>query len=202
LSKNNELVSRGYNGSIFDLRYNFKKVFSECKFSYAANVCSTIGDADYNGSTGLGNNESNSVDYGKIHKIIYSINLMPSFGEFVLEDSKGNRWVENDDHRNGDALTTVCEGSDDIDMLVTTPMNELIAYKWNAYGFKWHFIGCIFHCFYIALLYLYIYFIYIRDPYSHGIYDAEEARLFHIKMTVLLNFGIVYSVVYEIGQLT
>jgi len=39
-------------------------------------------------------------------------------------------WIENAHYK----FTTVCEASDDIDMFTTKPLDELIEFKWKAYG--------------------------------------------------------------------
>ena len=75
LSKSNEKLSRGYNESIFDIRYNFKRVFPECRYKYADH--------------GHGGVRTKSVDFSGVYKINYSINLLPSFGEYVKQDSDG-----------------------------------------------------------------------------------------------------------------
>ena len=96
-------------------------------------------------------------------------------------------------------FTKVCEESDDIDMLVLPPMNELINYKWMMYGFNWHMVGSIFHTFYMFVLYIYIQKIYLHDPYS-TFHSQELAKEFHKKWTMVLNLGIIYPVLYESWQ--
>ena len=141
-------MSRSYNGSIFDIRYHFKKIFPECKYKYADH--------------GHGGKRKKSVDFSTVFKINYSINLLPSFGEYVKQDLQGHNHIVNSEYK----FTKVCEASDDIDMLDLAPMTELIDYKWKSYGFKWHIIGSIFHSTYLILLYIYIQFIYLHDPYT------------------------------------
>ena len=59
-------------------------------------------------------------------------------------------------------------------MLDLAPMDELINYKWASYGFKWHIVGSFFHSLYLILLYIYIQFIYLHDPYT-DFKNAESA---------------------------
>jgi len=66
------LVSRPYNDSIFNIRYNFKDIFPECKYGDAGHV--------------HGHENKLVVDFQKIHKINYSVNLLPAFGEYIIKD--------------------------------------------------------------------------------------------------------------------
>ena len=64
----NETMIRPYNESYFHVRYHYKKVFPEDRFDFI--------DGKY--VTGL-----------QVYKIKYSINLMPSIGEYFQMDSEG-----------------------------------------------------------------------------------------------------------------
>ena len=78
-------------------------------------------------------------------------------------------------------------------------MMELINFKWNSYGLKWHSIGCCFNFFYIILLNFYVAKIYLVDPYDAM--DEESANAYHKRYTMLLNIGIIYSLIYETGEI-
>jgi len=59
---------RGYNHSIFQLRYHYKTIFSDLPAMEDNN------DAD-----------PMQIDSTKIYKITYSINVLPQIGEYVVE---------------------------------------------------------------------------------------------------------------------
>ena len=72
---NNETYKRPYNGSIFEIRTNYKSVFPEKDFAPIENEDGTM----------------KVMDSSKIYKIKYSINLLSLIGAHIdiQEDDKG-----------------------------------------------------------------------------------------------------------------
>lgn len=70
-SKYNDHVSKPYNGSLFEIKNNFSNVFKGTKFDDCHHV--------------HGNSEEKSL-VGINYKIRYSINLIPSLGEYIEMD--------------------------------------------------------------------------------------------------------------------
>ena len=65
-----------YNGSIFELRDQYRNIFSEPQFEI--------------------NEEEDSIDSRKVYKIKYSINTLTQLGEFVEYDANGGKSLANE----------------------------------------------------------------------------------------------------------
>ena len=81
---------RPYNGSIFDIRKNYKTVFPEEELQAIEKDDDISEDVDRNGRpmspTSRAKKEKGpKVDTSKIYKIIYRVNLIPYVGEHVIE---------------------------------------------------------------------------------------------------------------------
>lgn len=98
-------------------------------------------------------------DDGKIFKIIYKVNLVPQIGLHVIQNEEGKNEFVN----MGVSLMDLCENSEDIDVFLSTSIQEVIEFKWRRYARRWHSIGCFFHMFYMGMLFAYNDFVYAEN---------------------------------------
>lgn len=82
---------RPYNGSIFDLRKKYHEIFFEEHFMVHDDMEET-------------------VDSSKLYKVSYTVNMIPTLGEYVIEDDDGNREIMNE----GIDLINECIESDEL----------------------------------------------------------------------------------------
>ena len=82
----------------------------------------------------------------------------------------------------------LCADSDEIDMFQCENLQELIAFKWQNYGFRVNLIGTVIHLAYIGLLFVYTYIEYVR------ILDNEHITfVFEIMIIGFVSYPIVYE---------
>ena len=74
----------------------------------------------------------------------------------------------------------------------STPVIDLIDFKWENYAKYSHYLGFAMHVFYILLLTVFIY-----NTYLIGLYGEETHGIY----SVLLILGIVYPFLYDLVQL-
>ena len=102
-------------------------------------------------------------DSSKIYKINYSINMMPMIGTFIDKQHNLYTGETTKEVANGDInVLGVCTESDELDMFSCQPVQELIEFKWNQYGWALHFFGFCVHISYIVILFIYTNVIYIE----------------------------------------
>ena len=111
--------------------------------------------------------------------------MLTSLGEFI-EDKSGKIGFVNKDV----SLIDLCIQNDLIDVFESDNFIELLMFKWTAFARKLHMVGFIFHLFYVAILMIYVYFVYILCIKSYK-------RVFQI----LLSIGILYPAWYDTSQL-
>ena len=131
-------------------------------------------------------NAGDKIDYRKIYKIKYSVNLLPQIGPHYLYDEDRLRYL-NDDV----PLIDLCIDNDELEKYDTETMQELIQYKWNVYGRKHHLMGCIMHLFNTAVIIAYVCLSYLREP------EEDEGNI----IPILLAIGVAYPAFYEFFQL-
>jgi hypothetical protein len=74
---------------------------------------------------------------GKILKIKYSLNILPTIG------SKDMNFLR------------ICADADEIELFNAVGVKELIEFKWNKLAFKFHLIGFLIHMVYMVVLLIY-----------------------------------------------
>lgn len=122
------------------------------------------------------------IEASKIFKITYSINILPGIGECVIDsDPKTGepKQILNEEVN----MMGLLKDSDELEMFDSKSIIELIEFKWTAYCFEHHAIGCILHMFYLAILIIYVNIIYIKNTGT----DSEKAIY-----VILLAIGIAY----------
>jgi len=126
---------RPYSESIFNIRQHYKSVFPE------AELQDVIG----------GENKAKNIDSSKIYKIKYSINLLPQIGthieKFYFNLSKDGSEDQSTDllKNEGVSFMGLIAHSDELDIFNTKSLIDLIEFKWNQYGMRHHFVGCMMH---------------------------------------------------------
>lgn len=78
---------------------------------------------------------------------------------------------------NGDVniLAQCAETEDELNMFESETLQDLIAFKWDNYGYKFHLFGCCYHFVYIIILFLYTDQVYIRGGVP-GLPTPEDGR--------------------------
>jgi hypothetical protein len=109
--------------------------------------------------------------------------LLPGIGEHYKENK-----LENEDKN----LMLLLKKSDELEVLNTSSVRDLIDYKWKAYGRSHHLSGCLFHLFYILVLVIYINIVYIKNS------GTDEEKLVY---TYCLAAGCLYPFCYTIVRI-
>jgi hypothetical protein len=97
-----EKYIRAYNGSLFRLRENYKAVFYEKKFK-------PIEDSF---------DDAKDMDMTKVYKVKYSVNLLPTIGEYIRPANK-EKGEERKVMNEGCHLMGFCVDSDELDIFET-----------------------------------------------------------------------------------
>ena len=123
----------------------------------------------------------------KVYKIKFEINLLPSIGEYKVEDpdNKGQYLFKNE----GVSLMALAADTEEMSIFNTSSFSIFIQYKWEQYGQKHHIFGSAMH-----LLYTIIIIIYVNRIYLYG----EEDPMQHFYYSMLLVLGIFYPWMYDL----
>ena len=126
---------RAYNGSIFDIRESYSKIFPDI-----------IPLQDQKQEL----KELGVFDKQKIYKIKYSINLLAQIDMHIIEN-KDKKFAVNE----GVSLMSLAGESEQLSIFDTESLNQVIQFKWINYGKSHHVFGCIMHFLYTLLLVVY-----------------------------------------------
>lgn len=85
---------RPYNGSIFELRKKYSEIFFEEHFKAKDDA------------------EEDAIDSSKLYKVSYTVNMLPTLGEYIVEDENGERQLINE----GIDLINQCIESDELEI--------------------------------------------------------------------------------------
>lgn len=137
---------RPFNENLFMIRKHYRTVFPEEEFTPLDDIKS----------------QDQKLDSSKVYKIKYQLNMLPSIGAHIHKEvdpytKKIVSELANDDVN----LLALCAESDEIDMFESESLQDLIAFKWDSFGWSFHFFGCVIHLLYIIILFLYTDFVYI-----------------------------------------
>ena len=111
---NKEKVLRPYNGSIFNIRKHYDKVFYEPEFKSLEDLKS---DQEDGGSV--------TIDTSKVYKIKYSVNILPGIGEHIVDEdptNEGEKTFYNTDVN----FMGLLNASEELEIYDTTTIRELI----------------------------------------------------------------------------
>jgi len=81
-------------------------------------------------------------------------------------------------------------------MFEADSIQDLITFKWDQYGLKFHLVGCIIHLIYMVILFIYTYLIYIK-----GEEQIDEDGNRHDPYNIFLLLGVLYPALYELVQM-
>ena len=144
---NNEEL-RPYNENLFMLRKHYKTVFPEDEFMP------------------LDEKRKKNPDLGsvKVYKIKYSLNMLPQIGVYKekIIDPYTNESTEELRNEDINLLQQCAETENELSMFDVETLQDLIAFKWDAFGYKFHLFGCFVHLVYIIILFAYIDLVYIK----------------------------------------
>lgn len=131
--------------------------------------------------------ENANEDSMKVYKIKFEINLLPSIGEYKVEDpdNKGKFIFKN----KGVSLMNLAADTEEMTIFNTEAFGILIDYKWQQYGQKHHIFGSAMHLFYVICIIVYVNEIYL---------NYEEDLIRHFKFSLLLLAGIFYPWMYDL----
>lgn len=123
----------------------------------------------------------------KVYKIKFEINLLPSIGEYKVEDpdNRGTFIFKN----KGVSLMDLAAETSEMSIFNTQAFSILIKYKWDQYGQKHHIVGSLMH-----LLYVLIIIVYVHEIYLHV--EKDLVRHFYFSMSLLA--GIFYPWMYDL----
>jgi len=171
-----ETYLRGYNHSIFQLRYHYKTIFPDINAL----------------EEDLSDGDPQQLDSSKIYKITYSINILPQIGEYVILNQNHGREEKEFVNSDCNLMGLICD-TEELEIFDTRSIGHLVEFKWNAYAFKHHIFGCCMHGFYITMFIIYINVVYIN--YS------EEVNKDQLLWTILILLGIIYPAIYDWTQM-
>lgn len=137
-----EYISRPYHGSFFDIRNHYNTVFP-----------------------GLGTIEELRAKGEKIHrvfKIRYTINVLPKVGEYVSieTDPKTGKEVKKWTNKRL-SLSKLLSECEDLEIFGTRTIQEVVAYRWDVFGYRFHLFGTFVHFLNMILFNVFVDRIYI-----------------------------------------
>ena len=133
---------RPYNLSIFEIRKHYRSVFPEDEFKVK----------EYK--------EDESRDSkAQMFRIEYNINLLPSIGTY-FKVNRENEYIEI--KKEETYLPAILADSNELSHFSSPQIIDLIDYKWNMYGFRFHLLGTVVHLSYLVVLFIYNYWVYVR----------------------------------------
>jgi len=100
---------RPYNGSFFQIRHMYRKVFPEPEFDELEHTGKTYGSLN------------DKLDYRKIYKIKYSVNLLPQIGQHFMVEDNSQCYINADVH-----LMNLCAEGDELEMFDTETLSQVI----------------------------------------------------------------------------
>jgi hypothetical protein len=165
---NKERYLRPYNGSIFQIRHDYSKIFAGQDF-----------EAKHH------HNREGEVDTTKVYKIRYSINLLPQIGEHIEDTPEGPELVDEDEN-----IMKILSGSEELDVYDTKSVQQLIEFKWESHASLLHRFGCYMHLIYLLILTIYINIVYIEN-----IADEREIGLLSVFLILGIAYPWAYDTV-------
>jgi hypothetical protein len=87
------------------------------------------------------------------------LNLLPQIGIHIVRDEKGERVYKNE----STSFTALCRSTDELDVFLAEPVQQVIDFKWNLVGRNVHIIGFCLHTYYMITIALYIDIVYNKN---------------------------------------
>ena len=143
------------------------------------------------------------MDSRKVYKIKYPLNMLPRIGVYYDREYNPHTKVTTSGLKNSDKnILELCASSDEIEMFECEPLQDLIKFKWDSYGQRFHLFGCVVHIVYIVILFLYTDMVYVQGVEAGSTPEENEANMEEIsKFSFILLAGILYPAIYETVQM-
>lgn len=168
---------RPYNMPLFKLRENYRAIFPEPQFNREEH-----GEGDQD--------QDNHNKMEKVYKIKYTINLLPQIGEHFRQTYCGNHLSSSMLVNEGISLLESLSSSDQGECFHAESIQQLIDFKWEAYGRQHHLLGCVMHFIYCLTVIEYVFVTYIKG-------DQERTHSY----ALLMGLFLVYPWLYDFTQL-
>jgi hypothetical protein len=126
-----ETLIRPYNDSYYNVKFHYKSCFPEEEYD-------SIDGKDIGDSA--------------VYKIKYSINMLPSIAEYIVEQEDGTYECENEDV----SLVSLFQETEEVCIFEASCIKEVIEYKWTVYGRRFHAFGFLMHIVYVVALNIYV----------------------------------------------
>lgn len=65
--------------------------------------------------------------------------------------------------REGVSLVSVFQETEEVEIFDSTCIQEVIGYKWDVYGRRFHLLGFTMHCFYVVVMNIYVAEVYMKE---------------------------------------
>ena len=85
----------------------------------------------------------------------------------------------------------LCTDGDELDIFNAKVLQQLIEYKWQAYGRQHHLVGCCMH-----FIYLFIFTLYVNNACIE--ISTRDSDIYY---ATLLGIGLIYPACYDLLQL-
>ena len=67
------------------------------------------------------------IDSSKLYKVTYTVNMLPTLGEYIVQDEDGNKVFINE----GIDLINECIESDELKIFKSENFQQVIKFKWD-----------------------------------------------------------------------
>lgn len=88
-------------------------------------------------------------------------------------------------------MVTLISESEEVPIFDSSCIQEVIKYKWETYGMRFHKFGFTMHVFYVIIINIYV---------AHN-YHKENTEESNRTFVILLGIGILYPWIYDVTQL-
>jgi hypothetical protein len=114
----------------------------------------------------------------KIYKIKYTLNLLPS----ISEDK--------------DSLMTALGETNELKILSTKVIRDVLEFRWNTYAYKFHYIGLFIHVIYVLVFNIYVsYFMQLPKLEKDESGVARTFLLFFLN--IVMGICLIYPMIYD-----
>lgn len=157
---------RPYTDSYFNIRFHYNTCFPEEEYASI---------------------EGKDVGGEQVFKIKYSINLLPSIAIYINKhqnpDGSEEFTVENEDV----SIVSLFQDTEEDEIFEASCVQEVIEYKWETFGMRFHCFGFIMHIVYVVALNIYV----------AASYQVENTKAQNDVYVIILCFGILYPWIYD-----
>lgn len=190
---NHTYCLRPYYGDFSDIRDSYKIIFPESCFDPKVKgmIQEEPEEDESKGLEGFipfneSHDEHNHTE--SFASIKYSVNLLAQCSFYIK--NTGNEENPTEQINDDVSLMKILSTTDELHLLTTKAVKQVIDFKWREFGRKHHMLGFLMQVFYIFVFMQYIMGVYIRNPKSPKGY------------LILLIIGIAFPVTYDLIQIS